>query len=145
MRLTLIDSVGKKVDFCRHIADRLNLVNVEAIQVRAEDIGHLSTHREKYEWAVARAVASLPVLVEYLLPLVRVGGTVIAQKGESGPMEAQAAEPACHLLGGRLKIIQNIILPGVVEERYLVVIKKVAATPPQYPRRVGLAIKKPIQ
>ena len=86
----------------------------------------------------ARAVAGLPALVEYLLPFVRVGGIMLAQKGESGPLEAQQAEKAIHLLGGRLKQIQQINLPRIVEDRYLISIDKISTTPGKYPRRTGV-------
>jgi 16S rRNA (guanine527-N7)-methyltransferase len=86
----------------------------------------------------------MPVLVEYLLPLVRVGGGMLAMKGESAPAETHEAEHAVRLLGGHLRKLIPITLPGVVEERYLVIIDKVAATPDVYPRRVGLPTKKPI-
>lgn len=144
MRLTLVESVGKKAGFCKHMAELLKLENVEVLSLRAEEVGQLSAHREKYDWAVARAVANLPILLEYLLPLVRVGGAILAQKGETAHAEAQAAEKASHLLGGRLKHITPLTLPGVVEERFLVVYDKVAATPPQYPRRVGIPSKNPL-
>ena len=144
MALTLVESVGKKADFCRHVARTLGLSGVEVVQDRAEVLGQSPAHREKYDWAVARAVAILPVLAEYLLPLVRVGGGMLAMKGESGPAEAHAAEHALRLLGGHLRQLVPVTLPGVVEERYLVVIDKIAATPLAYPRRVGLPAKKPL-
>src|SRR5687768_11003717 len=103
LQLTLVESVGKKADFCRHITETLALENVEVLTARAEEVGQISAHRERYDWAVARAVAAMPVLAEYLLPLVRVGGGMLAQKGESGPAEAQAAEKALKMLGGRLR------------------------------------------
>ncbi len=142
--LTLVDSVGKKVDFCRHIAQKLGLENVDIIQRRAEELGQLPEHREQYDWAVARAVAVLPVLVEYMLPLVRVEGGMIAMKGESAPAEAHSADNALRLLGGRLKQLVPVTLPGVADERYLVVVDKVVATPLQYPRRVGIPAKRPL-
>ena len=145
VRLTLVESVGKKADFCRHISDKLGLENVEVIQGRAEEIGQDLDHREQYDWALARAVAILPVLAEYLLPLVRIGGGMIAMKGESAPAEAHAAEKALRLLGGSIKRMIPVALPGVADERYLVVIDKVVATPKQYPRRVGVPAKKPLQ
>jgi 16S rRNA (guanine527-N7)-methyltransferase len=89
-------------------------------------------------------VANLPILAEYLLPLVRVGGAALAQKGESGPAEAHASEKAARMLGGRLRQLIKVDLPGIAEERYLVVIDKIAATPPNYPRRVGVPAKKPL-
>jgi len=144
IHLTLVESVGKKADFCRQIINRLALDRVEVVQARAEELGHSPHHRELYNWAVARAVANLPTLVEYLLPLVHVGGAILAQKSESGPAETHSAERATHLLGGRLRQLRKVTLPGIAEERYLIVIDKVAATPPQYPRRVGIPAKKPI-
>jgi 16S rRNA (guanine527-N7)-methyltransferase len=144
LKLTLVESVGKKAKFCAHIVQVLELENVEILPERAEDVGRNPAHREKYDWAVARAVAAMPVLAEYLLPLVKVGGGVLAQKGESGPAEVNAAENALKLLGGRLRQLVKIELPGVADERYLVVIDKVAATPQAYPRKAGLAAKKPL-
>jgi 16S rRNA (guanine527-N7)-methyltransferase len=114
------------------------------VQARAEELGHLREHRERYDWAVARAVAGLPVLAEYLLPLVRVGGSALAQKGESGPAEAHAAESALRLLGGRVRQVLPVTLPGVADERYLIIMDKSAATPPKYPRKAGLAAKTPL-
>jgi 16S rRNA (guanine527-N7)-methyltransferase len=145
MRLTLVESVGKKADFCQHMVKLLCLDGVEVVTSRAEEVGQAADHRQQYDWAVARAVAALPVLVEYLLPLVKVGGHALAQKGESAHAEAQAAEHAMHLLGGRLHQILPVTLPGVVDERYLVIIDKVAATPPVYPRRTGVPAKNPIK
>jgi 16S rRNA (guanine527-N7)-methyltransferase len=122
----------------------LKLDRVEVITGRAEELGQLPAQRESYDWAVARAVAALPVLAEYLLPLVRVGGKMLAQKGHSGPVEAHNAEPALKLLGGQIRQLISVTLPGVAEERYLVVVDKLAATPPQYPRKPGFPAKKPL-
>jgi 16S rRNA (guanine527-N7)-methyltransferase len=144
MQLTLVESIGKKAAFCEHVVAKLGLGGVEVVQMRAEELGRLKAHREQYDWALARAVAIMPVLLEYLLPLVRVGGSVLAMKGESGPAEAQSAESTTKLLGGHLRQLRPITLPGVVEERYLVVVDKVAATPEKYPRRVGIPAKRPL-
>lgn len=144
LQLTLVESVGKKLEFCRHMVEVLGLDNVTCLQSRAEELGLTREHREKYDWAVARAVANLPVLAEYLLPLVRVGGGMLAQKGETGPAEAHSADRAIHVLGGRIKQLIPVLLPGVTEERFLVVVDKISATPPGYPRRVGLPAKRPI-
>jgi 16S rRNA (guanine527-N7)-methyltransferase len=144
MQLTLVESVGKKADFCRHVAKTLALDGVDVVQERVEVLGKMEAHREQYDWALARAVAAMPVLAEFLLPLVRVGGRALAMKGENGPAEAQSAERAMRVLGGHLRQIVAVHLPGVVEERYLVVVDKVAATPANYPRRVGVPAKRPL-
>jgi|SRR5215208_3057820 len=144
LKLTLVESVGKKAMFCQHIVRVLGLEQVDVIQARAEDLGQDTRHREKYDWAIARAVANLNVLGEYLIPLVKVGGTILAQKGESGPAEAQSAEKAMRLLGGKLKQLIPVNLPGVADDRYLVLVEKVAATPPKYPRKTGVAAKQPL-
>jgi 16S rRNA (guanine527-N7)-methyltransferase len=144
MHLTLVESVGKKADFCRAVVKALQLEGVEVLQCRAEEIGRMPEHREQYDWAVARAVAALPVVAEYLLPLVRVGGGMIAMKGESAHAEAHGAERALRLLGGHLRRLHPVALPGVADERYLVIVDKVAACPPAYPRRIGVPAKKPL-
>jgi 16S rRNA (guanine527-N7)-methyltransferase len=144
MHLTLVESVGKKADFCRYVVEALNLEHVSVVQERVEELGQIKGHRERYDWAIGRAVAIMPVLAEYLLPLVRVGGHILAMKGASGPAEAQSAEGAMRLLGGHLRQLIPVALPGVAEERYLVVADKIAATPRQYPRRVGVPAKQPL-
>jgi 16S rRNA (guanine527-N7)-methyltransferase len=144
MHVTLVESVGKKAMFCQHIISKLGLEDVEVIQARAETLGQDSRHRETYDYAVARAVANLNILSEYLLPLVKVGGTMLAQKGESGPAEAQSAEKAMKLLGGKLKQLIPVHLPGVPDDRFLVLVDKVAATPPKYPRKAGIPMKAPL-
>ncbi len=144
MKLTLVESVRKKANFCQHMVEKLALGEVTVLSLRAEEVGQNPAHREKYDWAVARAVANLPVLAELLLPLVRVGGAILAQKGEGAPAEAQSAERAFKLLGGSLRQLIPVALPGVAEERALVVVDKVAATPPAYPRRPGIPAKKPL-
>lgn len=145
MKLTLVESVRKKAMFCQHIVDLLGLENVNVIQARAEDLGQDVEHREKYDWAVARAVANLNVLSEYLLPLVEIGGSMLAQKGENATAEAQSAEGAMKLLGGKLRQLIPVNLPNVADDRYLVVVEKVAAAPPLYPRKPGIAARMPLQ
>jgi 16S rRNA (guanine527-N7)-methyltransferase len=144
IRLTLVEATGKKVDFCQHVVTSLRLEAVQVIHARAEEIGHWPDHRQAYDWALARAVAAMPVLVEYLLPLLRIGGRAIAQKGDTGPAEAHAAEKALRLLGGRVQQVVPVELPTVVESHYLVVVEKTAATPDEYPRRAGMPAKRPL-
>jgi len=144
MRLTLVESVGKKARFCRHIVDEMKMEGVDVLTARAEEVGQMAAHREQYDWAVARAVADLPVLAEYLLPLLQVSGHMLAQKGVSGPAEVHKSEQALKMLGGQMRQLIPVTLPGVADERYLVVIDKVAATPGQYPRKSGIPAKKPL-
>jgi 16S rRNA (guanine527-N7)-methyltransferase len=143
--LLLVESTRKKVEFCRHVVRELGLEKVEVLHARAEEIGQRAEYRERFDWALARAVAHLPVLVEYMLPLIKVGGRAIAQKGETGPAEVQAAESALRILGGRVSQLLSVELPMVTETRYLVVIEKVGATPEKYPRRPGMPGKRPLE
>jgi 16S rRNA (guanine527-N7)-methyltransferase len=145
LNLTLVEATKKKADFCRHIVEGLKLESVTVVHARAEEHGRDQDFRQSYDVAVARAVAPMPVLIEYLLPLLHVGGIAIAQKGETAHAEAQAVEGAIGILGGRVDRLIPVELPGVAETRYLVVIKKVAATPEKYPRRPGIPEKRPLR
>lgn len=144
VQLTLIESVSKKLEFCQLVVQALDLEGVTFLHERAEKAGSDPQHREAYDLAVARAVANLPVLAEYLLPLVRRGGLMVAMKGETAPAEAHSAEHAIRLLGGHLRKLLPVTLPGVAEQRYLVVIDKLAPTPEGYPRRTGIPNKRPL-
>ncbi|RLC99599.1 MAG: 16S rRNA (guanine(527)-N(7))-methyltransferase RsmG [Chloroflexi bacterium] len=145
MRLTLLEATGKKVTFLEHIVRLLGLQRVEVIHGRAEELGHDPAHREQYDWALARAVAEMPTLVEYLLPLVRVGGAMLAQKGENAAAEVHRAAVAITTLGGRVRQLSPVELRGLAETRHLVVVDKVAATPEKYPRRPGVPKKRPLK
>ena len=143
LHITLLEATGKKVEFLKHIITQLKLSDARAIHGRAEELAHDPAHREKYDAAVARAVADLATLLEYALPFVRVGGVFIAQKGVEVGEEVQRAERAIKGLGGRLREVVPVQLPGL-EPRHLIVVEKVAATPRKYPRAAGAAKKKPI-
>lgn len=144
MELTLLESVGKKVGFLEHIVRKLGVEGVEIVKGRAEALARRRGHRESYQVALARAVAELPVLVEYALPLVRRGGVFVAQKGFEIQEEVESARPAIALLGGRLREVRPVQLATLAAARRLVVIDKVAATPDKYPRRVGIPAKRPL-
>ena len=144
MQLSLVESVNKKTQFLSLIVQELDLNKVEIFPERAEIIGQQVDHRESYDWAVARAVAGLPVLCEYLLPLVKIGGYMLAQKGETAPSELEQAQSAIEVLGGQAAKSIPVDLPGVSQPRYLVVIQKVRPTPEKYPRRPGMPSKRPI-
>jgi len=145
MRLTLLEATRKKVDFLEHLLRRLGFSDVEVIHARAEDLGHRPGYREGHDWAIARALAEMPTLVEYLLPLVRVRGAMLAQKGENAPAEVHSAEEAIRILGGRVRKLVPVDLHGLAETRYLVIVDKVAATPEKYPRRPGMPEKRPLR
>lgn len=142
--VTLIEATGKKATFLRHIVRLLGLTGVEVLAARAEDVGHMLEHREQYDLVVARAVAPLCVLAEYCLPLCRVKGRVVAQKGGEGAEEAEDAVPAIELLGGTLVGVKPVELVELPLGRTLVVIDKVARTPEEYPRRPGIPSKRPL-
>jgi len=141
--VTLVDSLGKRVKFLETVVEALNLQGVSCYHARAEAIGRDEKHREKYDVAVARAVANLATLCEYLLPLVRLGGIMVGMKGPSGVDEIEEAEVAIRELGGRVRDIVEISLPDG-DGRQLIVIEKVRKTPPQYPRRPGIPKKAPL-
>jgi len=143
-RLTLLEATGKKVAFLEHLIGRLGLRTVAAVKGRAEELAHDPLHREQYDLALSRAVAELPVVAEYTLPFCKVGGWAIAQKGEAGAAEAWTAEKAIALLGGELRRVVPVEVPGLAENRSLVVIEKVHPTPAAYPRRVGVPSKRPL-
>jgi 16S rRNA (guanine527-N7)-methyltransferase len=142
--LVLIEATAKKVRFLEHIVDKLGLERVSIIHTRAESLGQMAEHREQYDWVLARAVAALPTLVEYLLPLCRIGGHCLPQKGEFVHQEVVEAQNAIHLLGGKVVQLTAIELPTVADTRYLVDVEKVASTPPKYPRRTGMPAKRPL-
>lgn len=144
IQLTLVESVTKKTQFLSKIVQELGLEDVEIHLARAETLGKHKDHRESYDWAVARAVAGLPVLCEYLLPLVKIGGHMLAQKGESALKELDQAKSAIEILGGRLVKTIPVELPEVTQERFLVLIEKVNPTPEKYPRREGIPGKRPL-
>jgi 16S rRNA (guanine527-N7)-methyltransferase len=145
MRLTLLEATHKKVTYLEHIAQVLGLRDVEVIHMRAEELGRDPDHREEHDWAVARAVGEMATLAEYLLPLVQVGGAMLAQKGEDAAVEVQASDAAVTALGGSVRQLVPVELRGLAETRYLVVVDKVASTPDKYPRRPGIPKKRPIR
>lgn len=144
LKLTLVESVAKKGQFLQAVLDALGLDNVIVLTERAELLGQQPQHRQQYDWAVARAVAELRVLVEYLLPLCRVGGKMLAQKGAGVQEEVANAVEAIKLLGGSAPELGQIALPNREQLHYFVVVSKLRETPAQYPRRVGVPGKRPL-
>jgi 16S rRNA (guanine527-N7)-methyltransferase len=142
-RFTLVDALGKRVDFLKTVIDRLGL-NAEALHLRAEDAARRDDLREGFDLAVARAVAPMNVLCEYMLPLVRVGGKMLALKGPGLDEELAQAENALRLLGGELERVQPLAIPGRDWNHRAAWIAKTAPTPQKYPRRAGTVEKKPL-
>lgn len=143
LRMALVESSRKKAAFLSHVVQALGLQDVEVLPRRAEEVGQDIHHRERYDVTLARAVADLAVLAEYCLPLCRVGGRFIAQKGIEIAAEVANAETAVSTLGGRIKEVKEIHIEGLTP-RTLVVIEKVAPCPAQYPRRPGIPEKRPL-
>jgi 16S rRNA (guanine527-N7)-methyltransferase len=146
MRLVMSDSVGKKVTFLENVAKELNLSEVTVLTKRAEELGQDPAFRTKFDIATARAVAHLSVLAEYCLPLCKVGGYFLApKKGEKLAQEIREGNAAVKKLGGKLLPTPEFALPGdTTVDRRILVIEKIAPTPPGYPRRVGLPSQKPL-
>jgi 16S rRNA (guanine527-N7)-methyltransferase len=144
IRLTLLEATGKKTQFLEHVCAESKLTNVSIVNARAEEAGQDPAHREQYDVVVARSVAHMPILMEYLLPLCKIGGLCIAMKGESAAEEVHTAENAIRLLGGRFTQITPVELPHVAETHYLVSVAKTAATPGRYPRKPGIPSKNPL-
>ena len=144
LKLTLVESVVKKTHFLQAVVDALALSDVTILTDRAELLGQSPQHRQQYDWAVARAVAELRVLVEYLLPLCAVEGRMLAQKGEGVAAEMANAQVAIQLLGGAEPELAQVTLPERDQPHYFVTVKKIGETPQKYPRRVGMPAKRPL-
>ena len=144
VKMTLIEATRKKCEFMAHLVERIGLCDVEVIHARAEELGHSDQYREQYDIALSRAVAPLPVLAEYCLPLLRVGGRMVAQKGPDVALEVDEAQGALDVLGGAVVATKRVQLPDVPGDRYLVVVSKTGPTPAVYPRRPGIPAKRPL-
>jgi 16S rRNA (guanine527-N7)-methyltransferase len=143
-RFVLLEATAKKVRFLEHIAGKLGFSDVQLVHGRAEELGLREPHRAGFDLVVARAVASLPTLVEYLLPFSKRGGRVVAYKGSAAHEEAMCSEEAIRTLGGRLTKLIPVEVPGLAETRVLVLMDKIAQTPEGYPRGRGLPRKRPL-
>lgn len=145
MKITLLDSLNKRVNFLQTVINELKLENIEAIHGRAEDFAAKGKLREKYDLCVSRAVANLSTLSEYCLPYVKVGGKFISYKSDNIEEEIKTAEKAVSVLGGKIEGQVKFILPHSDICRNLVVINKCRNTPGTYPRKAGTASKEPIK
>lgn len=144
IRLVLLDSLRKRVNFLNNVISELNLKNIEAIHGRAEDFAQDKKYREKFDFAVSRAVANLSVLSEYCIPYVKVNGYFIALKGPSVSGEIDDSKNAVKILGGTIKEIIEVKIEDTDLEHNLVVISKNSSTSVIYPRKAGTANKNPL-
>jgi len=143
LRMTLMEATGKKCRFLEMVIARLGLEGIDVVEARAEELGHQPSHREAYDLVVARAVAPMPVLLEYCLPLVRVGGRLTGTKGSALRSELAASRAALEALGGRIEATV-VLTPPDGQSQTVVIVEKVSATPERYPRRTGIPTKRPI-
>ena len=141
--IILLDSLNKRITFLEEVINNLGLSKIKAIHARVEEFAKNKKEREMYDIATSRAVAPLNVLLEYLIPLVKVGGKCICMKG-SNIEEVDDAKKALNILGGEIEKIEKIILPNTDIVRNIIVIKKVKETPLKYPRKPGTPSKEPI-
>ena len=138
--VTLLDSLNKRVDFLQESCDALGLTDVNCVHARAEEFGH----REEFDYAVSRAVASLPVLCELCLPLVKVGGEFLAMKSSHTEDEINAAKAAIALLGGTITEVIDYTIPTTDITHRVIRIRKEKPTPKKYPRRFAQIKKQPL-
>jgi len=143
-KVTLLDSLRKRIDFLEEVAKDLKLENVELIHGRAEDFGQNRNYREKFDICVSRAVAPLNVLCEYCLPFVKTGGYFAAYKSENISPEISSSENAIKKLGGKVREIREINIPGTDIVRKIVIIEKCESTNIKYPRKAGKPSKDPL-
>ncbi len=142
LKITLLDSLNKRVGFLNDVIDELNLNDIEAIHGRAEDIARDKTYRASYDIAVSRAVANLSTLSEYCLPFVKIGGKFVSYKSGDCADEVDNAKAAIHLLGGKINKIDEFSYSN--NSRSFIVIDKVMNISNKYPRKAGLPSKKPL-
>lgn len=144
-KLTLLDSLRKRIDFLSEAAKALNLHDVKLIHGRAEDFGQNKEHRENYDICVSRAVAPLNVLSEYCIPFVKVGGYFAAYKSDNISREIADSDNTIKKLGGKIKEVKEINLPGTDIIRKIVIIEKIEPTCGKYPRKAGKPSKEPLK
>ncbi len=140
----LLDSLNKRIKFLNEVIEKLNLKGIKAVHGRAEDFGRNKEYREKFDVATARAVAPLQVLIEYLMPFVKVGGSCLCMKGSNSEEEIKNSENAINMLGGNLIKTEEFIIPKTDIKRRVVEIKKIKETEKKYPRKAGVPSKTPL-
>lgn len=145
LKITLVDSLNKRINFLNEVINKLNLVNIETVHSRIEDFGKDKKYRESFDFVTARAVANLAVLSEYLLPIAKVGGQCVCMKGSSVEEELSNGKNAIKVLGGNIKNIDEFVLPDSDMSRNVIIIDKIKNTPNKYPRKAGIPVKEPLK
>ena len=144
LEVVLIDSLGKRVEFLQEVIKELNLKGTCAVHARAEEAGRNKDYREQFDCVSSRAVARLPVLLEYAIPLLKIGGRFLAAKGSQVEEEVAESTSALEILGCRISAVEKFSLGEEAEHRAVIVVEKRRSTPPAYPRKPGLPGKKPL-
>ena len=144
IRLTLMDSLNKRVHFLQTVVDELGLEGVDCVHARAEEGARNKKYREQFDLAVSRAVARLPILCEYCLPFVKRGGHFLALKGRAYAEEVEEAAKAIKVMGGSKTEMREVHLPGLDDKRAIITVTKTMPTPKVYPRKAGTPAKNPL-
>ena len=145
IKLTLLDSLNKRINFLQEVSNTVNLKDIEFIHGRAEDFGKNEDYREKYDVATARAVAGLPILMEFCVPFVKVGGYFVCLKGPNANLELEESKVAMDVLGVEFVEKIDVELPNEELKHNILVFKKIKNTPQKYPRKAGKPAKSPIK
>ena len=144
VKVTLVDSLNKRINFLNIVKESIELDNVNTVHGRAEEVGQNEKYREKFDYAVSRAVAPINVLLEYMLPLVKVGGYCLCMKGPKVIDEMQGIENVAEKLGGKYIKLEELEIPGEESRKNVIIIKKVERTNKKYPRKPGTPAKQPL-
>ena len=142
--VTLLDSLNKRINFLNDVKEKIGLENVVTVHSRAEDAAKDKKYRECFDYAVSRAVAPMNVLLEYLLPFVKVGGKVICMKGPNVKEEMDNSEKVAKILGGKIEKVEELEIPEIDMKRTVVIVKKIEKTSSKYPRKDGTPSKEPL-
>ena len=145
VNVTLVDSLNKRINFLNIVKDSIKLANVNTVHSRAEEVGQNEKYREKFDYAVSRAVAPINVLLEYMLPLVKVGGYCLCMKGPKVIDEMQGIENVAEKLGGKYIKLEELEIPVEESRKNVIIVKKVEKTNKKYPRKPGTPAKQPLQ
>ena len=143
--ILLVDSLNKRINFLEFICNSLELDNIKCKHARVEEFAHNIEYRSKFDYATSRAVAPLNVLLEYMLPLVKINGLCVCMKGSNSIEEIEESKKALEILGGKIERVDEFNLPGTDIRRTIIVIRKIKDTPKKYPRKPGTPSKEPIK